>query len=128
MSLILKLIKKNMTVDRLIIYHNPSCSKSTETLQILQQNNKTPRVIEYLKNPPDELQLKEIIKMLGIPASDLIRTTEQAYIDAKLEESATDEQIIEAICTQPVLLQRPIVISGSRAVIGRPPIKVLEII
>jgi arsenate reductase len=116
-----------MTADTLIIYHNPGCSKSKETLQILLQNNKTPRIIEYLKNPPDELQLKDIIKM-GIPARDLVRTTEQAYIEAKLEVSATDEQIVEAICAQPILLQRPIVISANRAVIGRPPARVLEII
>jgi arsenate reductase len=117
-----------MTADTLIIYHNPSCSKSTEALQILQQNNQEPRIIEYLKNPPDELELNKIIKMPGISARDLIRTSEQAYIAANLEELSTDEEIIEAICAQPILLQRPIVISGNQAVIGRPPIKVLEII
>lgn len=117
-----------MTADTSIIYHNPGCSKSTETLHILQQNNQEPRIIEYLKNPPDELELKKIIKMLGISARDLIRTSEQAYIAANLEESATEEEIIEAICAQPILLQRPIVISGNRAVIGRPPARVLEII
>lgn len=117
-----------MAADTLIIYHNPNCSKSTETLQILRQNDLEPRIIKYLKNPPDELKLKEIIKMLGISARDLIRTSEKAYIAANLEESSTEEEIIEAICAQPILLQRPIVISGNRAVIGRPPVKVLEII
>ena len=117
-----------MAADTLIIYHNPGCSKSTETLQILQQNNKAPEVIEYLKNPPDKIQLRRIIEMLGIPAQELIRTTEHAYIDTKLGESATDEQILEAISAQPILLQRPIVISNNRAIIGRPPTKVLEII
>lgn len=126
--LILNLTKNCMTADTLTIYHNPSCSKSTEALQLLRQNNLEPRIIEYLKNPPDKLKLKEIIKMPGISARDLIRASEKAYIAANLEESSTAEEIIEAICAQPILLQRPIVISGNRAVIGRPPVKVLEII
>ena len=117
-----------MAADTLIIFLNPGCSKSTETLKILQQNNRALEIIEYLKIPPDKIQLRKIIEMLGIPAQELFRTTEQAYIDTKLGKSATDEQIIEAISTQPILLQRPIVISGNRAVIGRPPTKVLEII
>jgi len=117
-----------MSVDKPIIYHNPRCSKSREALQIIVQNNKNPEIIEYLKNPPSEEELKRIVKLLGISARDLLRTTEQAYIDTKLDESATDEQIIDIICNNPILLQRPIVISGNRAVIGRPPSKVLEII
>lgn len=118
-----------MNKDKLVIYHNPVCSKSRETLQILRDNNQTPEIIEYLQQPPDQQALMEIINMLGISARDLLRTGEQAYRDAGLEDgSLDDDQIIAAICEYPSLLQRPIVISGNRAVIGRPPVKVLEII
>ena len=117
-----------MSTGKPIIYHNPGCSKSREALQILHQNNKEPEIIEYLATPPNKETLRQIIKMLGISPRDLVRTNESAYIDAKLDDSATDEQIIEAICEHPTLLQRPIVISGNRAIIGRPPNKVLDII
>lgn len=117
-----------MSADKLIIYHNPGCSKSRETLQILKQNNILPDIIEYLENPLGKQELRRIIKLLGVSARSLLRTSEQAYIDAKLDDSATDEKIIDAICQYPILLQRPIVISGGRAIIGRPPSKVLEII
>lgn len=117
-----------MSADKPTIYYNPRCSKSREALQIIVQNNKVPEIIEYLKNPPGKEELRLIITMLGISPRDLVRTSEQAYIDAKLDDSATDEHIIEAICKHPTLLQRPIVISGNRAIIGRPPSRVLEII
>jgi len=117
-----------MSADKLTIYHNPGCSKSRETLQLLQQNNKIPEIIEYLQTPPSKEELIQIIKMLGITPRDLLRTTEQAYIDAKLDDSVTNDLIIDAICNFPILLQRPIVISGKRAIIGRPPSRVLEII
>ena len=118
-----------MSNDNLIIYHNPSCSKSRETLQILEDNQVELNIIEYLDQPPTQQELKQIIGMLGISARDLMRTTEQVYKDAELDdESLTEEEIIEAICEFPALLQRPIVVSGNKAVIGRPPEKVLEIL
>ena len=117
-----------MSTDKLTIYHNPACSKSREALKIIVQNNKNPEIIEYLINPPGKQELRQVIKLLGISVRDLLRTNEQAYIDAKLDESSSDEQIIDSICKYPILLQRPIVISGNRAVIGRPPSNVFEII
>ena len=117
-----------MSADKLTIYHNPGCSKSRETLQLLLQNDKIPEIIEYLQTPPSKEELIQIIKMLGITPRDLLRTTEQAYIDAKLDDSVTNDLIIDAICKFPILLQRPIVISGKRAIVGRPPSRVLEII
>jgi arsenate reductase len=118
-----------MSNDRLVIYHNPRCSKSRETLQILKHNNFTPTVIEYLDEPPTRQELKVIIEMLGVSARDLLRTGEQIYQDAELDNGAlSEDEIIAAICAHPILLQRPIVVSGERAVIGRPPAKVLEII
>jgi len=86
-------------------------------------------VIEYLDEPPTRQELKEIIEMLGVSARDLLRTGEQIYQDAGLDSDAlSEDQIIAAICAHPILLQRPIVVSNERAVIGRPPAKVLEII
>ena len=118
-----------MSNARLVIYHNPSCSKSRETLQILENNNLIPTVIEYLDQPPSPQELKKIIEMLNVSARDLLRTSEQIYADAKLDNDALSEnEIIAAICEQPALLQRPIVVSGERAVIGRPPARVLDII
>ena len=117
-----------MSADRLIIYHNPRCSKSRETLQILKQDNRAPNIIEYLENPPTKEELRQIISMLGVTPRELLRTAEKAYIDAKLDDSSTDQQILEAICKYPILLQRPIVIAGKQAIFGRPPSKVLEII
>lgn len=118
-----------MSNARLVIYHNPNCSKSRETLQILENSNLSPTIVEYLENPPTPQELKKIIEMLGVPAGDLLRTTEQVYEDAKLDgEALSEDEIIAAICQHPALLQRPIVVSGDRAVIGRPPARVLEII
>jgi arsenate reductase len=114
---------------RLVIYHNPGCSKSRETLHILENSKLSPTIIEYLENPPTQQELKRIIRMLDVPARDLVRTTEQVYADAGLDrDTLSEDEIIDAICRYPALLQRPIVVSGDRAIIGRPPAKVLEII
>jgi len=118
-----------MNESRLVIYHNPNCSKSRETLQILEDNHMRPDIIEYLEKPPTAQELKDVINMLGVSARDLLRTTEPAYGEADLDDTTlTDDEIIDAICEYPALLQRPIVISGTRAVIGRPPARVLEIV
>ena len=118
-----------MSQEKLVIYHNPRCSKSRETLQILRDNNVTPEIIEYLEEPPTTAELAAIIARLGVSARDLIRTTEAAYKEAGLDnENLTEDEIIEAIRQYPALLQRPIVVAGDRAVIGRPPARVLDII
>ena len=118
-----------MSNDKVVIYHNPKCSKSRETLQILQDNNIKPEIIDYLEDPPTTQKLKEIIAMLAVSARDLVRSGESEYKDAGLDDDRlSDNDIIEAICQNPVLLQRPIVISNNRAIIGRPPGRVLEII
>lgn len=118
-----------MNNDKLVIYHNPSCSKSRETLQILEDNNCKPAIVEYLVEPPTLLELKQIIEMLGLVARDLLRTTEPVYQEAALDDdSLSEDEIIETICEYPVLLQRPIVVANGKAIIGRPPTKVLELI
>ena len=118
-----------MSQEKLVIYHNPGCSKSRETLQILESNNISAEIIEYLEQPPTAAELTGIIAKLGVSARELLRTTEPVYKDADLDDdSLSDEEIIEAICEYPALLQRPIVVVGDRAIIGRPPVKVLDII
>lgn len=118
-----------MKAEGLAIYHNPACSKSREALQILQDNNLSPEIIDYLDNPPSPQELKELVEILGVSARDLLRTTEPVYRDAELDDySLNDDEIIEAICEYPTLLQRPIVISDGRAIIGRPPTRILEIL
>ena len=117
-----------MSNDKAVIYHNPKCSKSRETLQILQDNNVESEIIEYLDDPPTAQELKNIITMLGVSARELMRSTEPIYKETNLDDDMSDDDIIAAICENPVLLQRPIVVSGNKAIIGRPPSRVLEII
>jgi arsenate reductase len=119
----------SMSTDKLVIYHNSRCSKSRETLQILVDRQITPQIVDYLEDPPSPEELKRIVTLLGLTARDLLRTTEAVYKDAELDDdSLSDDEIIEAICEYPALMQRPIVVAGDKAVIGRPPSKVLEII
>lgn len=118
-----------MSEQKLTIYHNPSCSKSRETMSLLEQNNQIPDVIEYLNEPPSKQSLIEIIAKLKIPARELIRTTEPAFAETDLVlDSMSEDDIIDTICEHPSLLQRPIVICGDKAIIGRPPIKVLDLL
>lgn len=112
-----------------MIYHNPKCSKSRETLNLIKKNGIEPLVVEYLKNTPGFMELNNIIKMLGIKPRELLRTKEAAYKDNNLDdESLSDTDIIKAMVKNPVLIERPIVIKGKKAVIGRPPENVLSII
>ncbi|TDJ28717.1 MAG: arsenate reductase (glutaredoxin) [Gammaproteobacteria bacterium] len=117
-----------MTEEKLTIYHNPGCSKSRETLNILKQHGKSPEIIEYLKNPPGTHELKRIVDLLDLSPREILRTGEPAYQDAKPgDNTINDENILAAICEYPSLLQRPIVVMGNRAVIGRPPVRVLDL-
>jgi len=109
------------------IYHNPRCSKSRETLALLEAKNLSPRIIEYLKTPPTAAQLRHILDMLGIPARDLVRRKEAA--DAKIDPAQLSETaLIAAMVEHPGIIERPIVISGKKAVVGRPPERVLDIL
>ena len=111
------------------IYHNPRCSKSRQTLQLLQDNNVSPEVVEYLKTPLDKTQLTELISKLGISVRDIIRKSEQDYKDRALSNSdLSDDALLNAIVEAPKLMQRPIVVNGNKAAIGRPPENVLEIL
>ncbi len=111
------------------IWHNPRCSKSRQTLAILQENGVEPEIFLYLETPPSAQTLKETLGKLGIGARDLLRKGEEAYKSEGLGDASLGEQtIIEAMIKHPKLIERPIVISGSKAVLGRPPENVLSII
>ena len=111
------------------IYHNPRCSKSRQTLALLEKRGIEPKVIEYLATPPSETELKHLLKLLGIKPRELLRTKEEEYKQAKLDRpDVTDADIIRAMVKHPRLMERPIVVSGNKAALGRPPENVLKIL
>ncbi|CAI0713968.1 arsenate reductase (glutaredoxin) [Serratia quinivorans] len=116
---------KNVT-----IYHNPRCSKSRETLALLEQHGVTPEVVLYLETPPSVEQLKKLLKELGFTsARELMRKKEDLYKELKLaDESLSEAQLLAAMVANPKLIERPIVVNGNQARIGRPPEQVLEIL
>jgi arsenate reductase len=111
------------------IFHNPRCSKSRATLALLQERGVEPRIRLYLEDPPDAAELRSLLAMLGIGARDLLRTGEPEYRDLGLDdESLNEDRLIAAMAAAPRLIERPIVVAGRRAAIGRPPEAVLEIL
>ncbi len=114
---------------KVTIYHNPRCTKSRQTLELLQSRGIEPEIIEYLKTPPGKNKLKEILKMLGLEPRDLMRKNEDEYKKAKLDNpKLSKDDLIEAMVKHPILIERPIVVANGKAAIGRPPEKVLEIL
>ncbi len=111
------------------IYHNPRCSKSRQTLALLQEHNIEPEVVLYLETPPSAEQLGTLINQLDIGARALLRKGEDAYKDNNLSNSdLSTEQLIDAMVAHPKLIERPIVVKGERAVLGRPPENVLALL
>jgi arsenate reductase len=110
------------------IYHNPRCSKSRETLALLEQSGATPRIIEYLKTPPSAAELKAIVAKLGIEPGDLVRKSEDIYKTQYAGKTLTAAQWIDAMVKHPVLIERPIVIKGPHAILGRPPENVKKLL
>lgn len=111
------------------IYHNPRCSKSRQTLALLQERGAAPQVIEYLQNPPSAIELDAILKMLGRAPRDVMRKQEAPYKEQNLDDqSKTRAQLIDAMVRHPVLIERPIVTANGKAAIGRPPEAVLDIL
>ena len=111
------------------IYHNPRCSKSRQTLQLLEDNGITPQVVLYLETPPDAKTLKTLLKKMGISARQLLRKGEDEYRQNNLSDSSlSDQQLIDAMVKFPKLIERPIVVNGNRAALGRPPENVLDIL
>ncbi|KMM81461.1 arsenate reductase (glutaredoxin) [Pseudomonas deceptionensis] len=113
----------------LTLYHNPRCSKSRGALELLEARGLTPTVVRYLDTPPDAPQLRDLLAKLGISARQLLRSGEEEYKTLNLADSSLSEaQLIDAMAAHPKLIERPILVAGDKAVIGRPPEKVLEIL
>ena len=110
------------------IYHNPECSKSRQTLALLEERDLKLRIVPYLESPPSKNELADIVKMLGVAAADIVRTGEDEYKESGLTANSSESDILAAIVTTPKLMQRPIVIYRNQARLGRPPESVLKIL
>ncbi|CAE6905212.1 putative oxidoreductase YfgD [Pseudomonas marincola] len=113
----------------LTLYHNPRCSKSRSALQILEERGLTPTIVRYLETPPSADELTALLRKLDMPARSLLRTGEEEYKALNLADATlTEQQLIDAMAANPKLIERPILIAGDRAIVGRPPERVLEIL
>jgi len=110
------------------IYHNPRCSKSRNTLALLEEKGIEPEVVLYLETHPNEAQLRMLLDKLGITAIELVRRGEQEYKDLQLSNQSSEDELIVAMAAHPRLIERPIVVRGQQAVLGRPPENVLELL
>ena len=115
--------------ENFIIYHNPRCSKSRATLQLLRERGIEPEIVEYLKSPPAPEQLRELAAKLGLDARSMLRRGEREYKELGLDDTSVDEaRLFEAMSEHPRLIERPIVVAGERAVHGRPPENVEQLL
>jgi arsenate reductase len=111
------------------IYHNPRCSKSRQTLQLLREKGVEPDIVEYLKTPPDAPTLTAILDMLGLEPRELMRKKEAEYKQQGLDDpSLSRDALIAAMVAHPKLIERPIVVKGDKAALGRPPEEVLKVL
>ncbi|HYG37940.1 MAG TPA: arsenate reductase (glutaredoxin) [Cytophagales bacterium] len=110
------------------IYHNNRCGKSRQTLELLKSEGQEPEIIEYLKNPPSEAELKDILSKLQIKPEELLRKGEALFKEKFSGKRFSDDEWITIMVENPILIERPIVINGDKAIIGRPPENVLKIV
>ena len=111
------------------LYHNPRCSKSRQTLELLAQNGITPQIVKYLETPPDAATLRSLLDMLGLEPRQLMRQKETEYAALRLDNAdLSTEQLIQAMIDHPRLIERPIAVKDGKAAIGRPPEQVLSIL
>lgn len=111
------------------IYHNPRCSKSRQTLALIEERGIEPKIELYLDKVPSKDTLRQLLNKLGIPARGLLRKSEDAYKNLKLSDtSLSEDALLDAMISEPKLIERPIVVAGNKAVLGRPPENVLELI
>ena len=113
-------------MSKLTLMHNPRCSKSREALKILEENGIDAEIVKYLETPPTKEDIKNILKMLGINARDLMRTKEDIYKELDLKNEHDEEKLLDAMVENPRLIERPIIIKGDKAIIARPPEKAKE--
>ena len=112
----------------MIIYYNPRCSKCREALAILEENNCAVTFREYLKEPPTKKELSGLLKKLGAKAVDIVRKSEPRYKEEFADKKLTNAQWIKVLSENPILIERPILIDGEKAIVGRPPVLVLDLI
>lgn len=113
-------------MNKITIWHNPSCSKSREAMSILEANNLQAEVVKYLESTPSVTQIKEILKMLDITPRELMRTKEDIYKELNLQDETDNNALIQAMAKNPKLIERPVIIKGNKAIIGRPTDKIAE--
>lgn len=119
---------EEMSSEETVIYHNPRCSKSRQTLELLSSRGINPRVVRYLETPPTTDEIERLIDLLGVEPHALLRPKEQAYRETGLSRQSDRQAIVAAIAQHPILIERPIVVRGNRAVFGRPPENVLDLL
>ncbi len=113
---------------KVTIYHNPRCSKSRQTLELLTDKGISPEIIEYLKTPPSFEELDRILGLLSLEPRELMRKSESVYKELGLDDAALDRKaLIQAMVDNPILIERPIVVANGKAAIGRPLEKILDI-
>lgn len=117
-----------MTTSKVRIFHNPRCSKSREALGLLRERGIEPEVVDYLKHPPSADEIEALLGTLGVAPIALVRTKEAAYAASGLGPESSGRQVAEAIAREPVLLERPVVVVGRKAAIGRPVENVLALL
>lgn len=115
-------------MKKVTLYYNPRCSKCREALCVLEEKGIEPEIIEYLKTPPTEKQLNDILKKLGLKAEELLRKKEPLFIEKYKNKKLSNAEWIKVMCKNPVLIERPIAIEGNKAVIGRPAERIIEIL
>ncbi|WP_294953866.1 arsenate reductase (glutaredoxin) [Sulfurovum sp.] len=115
-------------MSKITIWHNPRCSKSRNAAALLEEKGIEAEVVKYLDTPPTKEEIKSVLEMLGISARELMRTKESVYKELGLKEVEDEEKLIEAMAEHPKLIERPIVIKGSKAAIGRPIEKIVELL
>lgn len=122
------LLYRTLTVTDCTLYHNPRCSKSRAALALLQERGVEPELVLYLQTPPTAAELKALLGKLGLTAAELVRSKEAAYRERGLGKSSSEAELLAAMAEEPKLIERPILVCGERAVIGRPPENVLELL
>ncbi|MGP8216296.1 MAG: arsenate reductase (glutaredoxin) [Bacteroidia bacterium] len=115
-------------MKKVTLYYNPRCSKCREALCLLEEKGIEPEIIEYLKTPPTEKQLKDVLKKLGLKPLDLLRKKEPLFAEKYKSKKLSDAEWIKVMCKNPVLIERPIAIEGNKAIIGRPPERVIDVL
>lgn len=116
-------------MQEFVLWHNPRCSKSRAALELLRARGIEPRVVEYLRQPPHPAEIERVAQCLGEPVKAMMRTDEPEFAELGLDErGVSDAALFAAMASHPRLIQRPILIRGERAVIGRPPEAVLDLL